>query len=247
MKKIAILLVLLNSSFYAQVGIETTIPEAQLDIVSTNKGLLIPRVDLTSLLIESPIINPQSGALEVSTMVFHKGTNGIEAGFYYWDGIRWKGFTSENENKGLQYYVFSNTGSLPNIEKSSLIYNISNSGLWMSELNDIAQSVLRGSSMNNYMIYFTGSLNVINPGIFQLQSTSDDGVRIIIDNVTVLNQWHDQGTSTHNSSTVFLAKGKHKFEFWYYENAGGEFMQFNWLQNSNGSTGVINGNQFVIE
>lgn len=100
----------------AQVGIGTTSPSAQLDVTSTTQGILIPRVDLTSLTIQAPVINPKGGALVVSTMVFHNGTNGIIAGYYYWDGAKWQGIGKAYENRGLQFYAFSGNGASPNID-----------------------------------------------------------------------------------------------------------------------------------
>jgi len=70
----------------AQIGILTNTPDpsAVLDIVSTSKGLLIPRVTLTtSLTNPSPVSNPATGLL-----VFNSGSN-QPIGFYYWSGSKW--------------------------------------------------------------------------------------------------------------------------------------------------------------
>jgi PA14 domain len=230
---------------YSQVGIQTTSPQAQLDIIATNRGLLIPRVALTALNTELPITNPQGGSIVESTLVYHNGTNGITAGFYYWDSTKWQGFGKPNETTGLQYYALTGNGTSPNIDKSGLNFTIVNSGLWTGDLNDAARIAIRTG--DNYMIMFSGTLVVETAGNFQLQSRSDDGARVVIDNIPVLNRWVDQGTTTFDGATVFLAKGKHKIEFWYYERQLGEFMQFNWLQNANGTTGVVNANSFIIE
>ena len=229
----------------AQVGIGTTSPSAQLDVTSTTQGILIPRVDLTSLTIQAPVINPKGGALAVSTMVFHNGTNGITAGYYYWDGAKWQGIGKADENRGLQFYAFSGNGASPNIDKSNFNLTIVNSGLWTGLLNDACRSSIRTG--DNYTILFTGTLVVETAGNFQLQSTSDDGSRVVIDGIPVLNRWIDQGPASFNGSTIYLAKGRHKIEFWYYENSGSETMQFNWLKNANGTTGIVNASSFVIE
>jgi hypothetical protein len=72
---------------YAQTGIGTTTPEAsaKLDISSTNKGFLPPRVTLTSISDNTTIPNPATGLL-----VYNTGNNvGLVAGYYYWTGISW--------------------------------------------------------------------------------------------------------------------------------------------------------------
>jgi uncharacterized protein (TIGR02145 family) len=68
MKKINILFalaLLLNTISFAQVGIGTTDPKGALDVVSTNSGLVLPRVANTSV-----VVNPNGGAIENGTMVF---------------------------------------------------------------------------------------------------------------------------------------------------------------------------------
>lgn len=242
---LVIIIMLLSTLSYSQVGVGTTTPSAQLDVNSTNQGLLIPRVELTALNNEKPIINPNGGNIQISTLVFHKGTNGINAGYYYWDGAKWQGIGKAEENKGLQYYAFTGNATSPNIDKSNFNLTIVNSGLWTGSLNDACRSSIRTG--DNYTIMFTGTLVVETAGNFQLQSTSDDGSRVVIDGIPVLNRWIDQGSAAFNGSTISLAKGKHTIEFWYYENSGSEFMQFNWVQNANGTTGIVNASSFIVE
>lgn len=93
--KICLPLLLLIPFFtFAQVGVNTTTPRAALDVESTNNGVLIPRVQLTSVLDATTVINPNSGPLETSTLVYNiapAGTapNNVVAGFYYWNGSQW--------------------------------------------------------------------------------------------------------------------------------------------------------------
>ncbi len=71
---------------FAQIGIQTNNPDASsaLDIVSTNKGLLVPRVTLTAdLSSASPVTSPATGLI-----VFNSGANQPQ-GFYYWGGAAW--------------------------------------------------------------------------------------------------------------------------------------------------------------
>ncbi|RLD89128.1 MAG: hypothetical protein DRJ09_07145 [Bacteroidetes bacterium] len=80
------LLISVIAPVQAQIGILTNTPDpsAVLDIVGTTKGLLIPRVTLTtSLTNPSPVSNPATGLL-----VFNSGSNQT-IGFYYWNGSKW--------------------------------------------------------------------------------------------------------------------------------------------------------------
>ena len=88
MKKYLLLVGLfLSSQMYAQTGIGTTTPDAsaKLDVSSTNKGFLPPRVTLTGISDNSTIASPATGLL-----VYNTGTNvGLAAGYYYWNGNAW--------------------------------------------------------------------------------------------------------------------------------------------------------------
>ncbi len=70
----------------AQTGIGTTTPNAsaKLDVYSTNKGFLPPRVTLTSATDASTIASPAEGLL-----VYNLGSVGLQAGYYYWNGTSW--------------------------------------------------------------------------------------------------------------------------------------------------------------
>ncbi|HEY9114796.1 MAG TPA: hypothetical protein VIN10_08840, partial [Bacteroidales bacterium] len=86
LKTLLIAMLLQGTIAYSQIGIQTNTPDASsaLDIVSTDKGLLIPRVVLTnSLANPSPVTTPATGL-----MVFNTGAN-QPIGFYYWNGSAW--------------------------------------------------------------------------------------------------------------------------------------------------------------
>lgn len=80
------MIICVNISF-AQIGVQTDNPDASsvLDIVSSDKGLLIPRVSLSSSLSSpSPVTSPATGLL-----VYNSGS-AQDHGFYFWTGSIWK-------------------------------------------------------------------------------------------------------------------------------------------------------------
>ncbi|OGS81474.1 MAG: hypothetical protein A3G95_03225 [Flavobacteria bacterium RIFCSPLOWO2_12_FULL_31_7] len=89
MKKLLFILLLLPLITEAQVGINTTTPDASsmLDINATDKGLLIPRVSIPNFNAAAPITAPAT-----SLLVYNTNTT-TGAGFYYWDGTKWTPFT----------------------------------------------------------------------------------------------------------------------------------------------------------
>lgn len=83
---LTIFLIANNNNAFAQIGIQTNNPDSSsiLDIVSSDKGLLIPRVSLSSNLANSsPVTSPATGLL-----VYNSGSNQVH-GFYFWTGSAW--------------------------------------------------------------------------------------------------------------------------------------------------------------
>lgn len=78
---------LFSMQLIAQTGIGTASPHpsAKLEVTSTDKGFLPPRVTLTSGTDNTTIANPATGLL-----VYNTGNNsGLVAGYYYWNGSSW--------------------------------------------------------------------------------------------------------------------------------------------------------------
>lgn len=84
-----------NNSTYAQnIGINATgispAASAGLDVDFTNKGLLVPRVALTSLTSASPIVSPATSLMVYNTATAGTAPNNVYPGHYYWDGTIWR-------------------------------------------------------------------------------------------------------------------------------------------------------------
>jgi len=106
MKKIVLLLVVLlvTPLANAQVGINTTNPEAALDIVSSDSGVLIPRVQLDDALTAAPVTTPVEG------MLIYNAT-GIETqGFYFWDGAEWNLVRKNKSTTWPAFNVYNDDG-----------------------------------------------------------------------------------------------------------------------------------------
>jgi len=90
MKQIIVLCIFSITSIHiinAQVGINTTSPspDSALDIDSDDKGILIPRVDITDLSTIAPI----TGGSTEGLLVYNTNTT-TGKGFYYWEGSQWQ-------------------------------------------------------------------------------------------------------------------------------------------------------------
>lgn len=92
MKKLALLPVLFCTAiFQAQVGINTITPAtgAILDVYSTDKGLLLPRVSLTGTLDNTTVTPSATTGLLVYNTNTTGGSTGVYPGFYYRLGSEW--------------------------------------------------------------------------------------------------------------------------------------------------------------
>src|SRR5690349_9166634 len=104
---------LLHIVVHAQVKIgdnSTTINTASLlELETTNKGFVLPRVSITSTSSSSPL----ASALLTGTVVYNTNssiTGGSGAGVYYWDGSKWNFLASTST--ALNYWSLTgNSGT----------------------------------------------------------------------------------------------------------------------------------------
>jgi len=101
-----------TNTAYSQIGINTKIPAngALLDITSSNKGLLLPRVALTSTS-DVTTITPSA---TIGLLVYNTVTSGalpfqVTPGFYYWNGSQWLRFY--NRGYGIKFDQPSQTNA----------------------------------------------------------------------------------------------------------------------------------------
>lgn len=86
--------ILLSIQLHAQTGIGTTTPNtsAKLEVASTDKGFLPPRVALTAANVFAPITGTASSA--VGLLIYNTATagtipNNVVPGYYFWNGTLW--------------------------------------------------------------------------------------------------------------------------------------------------------------
>jgi hypothetical protein len=100
MKKISLILmislVVCQSVVSQNIGISsngaTPAASAMLDIVSTTKGLLIPRVALTATNVAGPVTSPATSLLVYNTATAGTSPDNVIPGYYYWNGSAWISF-----------------------------------------------------------------------------------------------------------------------------------------------------------
>ena len=102
----------------AQVGIGTSTPNSAsiLDINASagDKGIMIPRVNITDLNNQAPII----GAIEETLLVYNTN-NGTGKGFHYWTGMMWQKLNAANSSMTMattannDWSLTGNAGTTP--------------------------------------------------------------------------------------------------------------------------------------
>ena len=119
MKKIYFLLTLAFTlpvlSVNAQVGIGVPTPDASamLDVASTNKGLLLPRIALTGTRDNTTIASPQTSLLIYNTATAGNVNTAVTPGYYYWNGTAWERLIVSSSLSANTWALSGNAGTNP--------------------------------------------------------------------------------------------------------------------------------------
>jgi hypothetical protein len=114
---------------FAQVGINADNSaidnSAMLDVKSTTRGFLPPRVALTATNAAAPVASPASGLLVYNTATAGIAPNNVVPGYYYWNGTSWSSLLIPAGTIGQT--LFNNGGSW--VAGSNLFNNGTNVGI----------------------------------------------------------------------------------------------------------------------
>lgn len=77
---------------------------------------------------------------------------------------------------------------------------------------------------DNFSVRWT-SVQTLDAAAYQLSVRADDGVRVIVDGVVVINEWHSASNVTY-SVALSLSAGQHSFLIEYYEGGGDAFLDY---------------------
>jgi YVTN family beta-propeller protein len=86
-----------------------------------------------------------------------------------------------------------------------------------------------GVMRDNFSVRWTGHLVAPATGSFRFQTVSDEGVRVWINGVQVINNWTAHNKATNTSGSVAMAAGKvYSVKVEYYERSGNAEMRLRW-------------------
>ncbi len=85
---------------------------AVLDLNSSNKGFLPPRIALQAKNAATPVSNPAQGLLVYNTATAGNEPNQVSPGYYYWDGVEWVRFSQTEINKEFYWDAYIHPDSI---------------------------------------------------------------------------------------------------------------------------------------
>ncbi len=84
---------------------------------------------------------------------------------------------------------------------------------------------------DNFSARWTGSVLAPATGSYRFRTVSDDGVRLWVNGVQVINNWTDHAATTNTSGTVNLVAGqRYTIRLEYYERTGQAVLRLQWLR-----------------
>ena len=87
-----------------------------------------------------------------------------------------------------------------------------------------------GLGVDSFSVRWTGQVLAPANGTYNFMTTSDDGVRLWVDNRLLINKWFDRGApATPDTATIFLEGGKrYDIRIEYYKNGGAALIDLMW-------------------
>ena len=158
---------MINSAVFAQVKVSAipsvANPDAILEIESTNKGLLLPRLALVSTLLPTPLTNFVKGMVVYDTV----SVNDITPGMYYSDGTKWVKMNSGTGGSG---------STTANVEKRIEMVATNGQTVFVTPV-----PITDGNKIFLYRNGIMISFNVISSNTIQAEiaSVQNDEIRIV--------------------------------------------------------------------
>jgi len=142
---------------------------------------------------------------------------------------------TEAQSAGLNFQTYAAGGAQPTYTQDAS-GNITNRTLLSSgtvstvNYNWGGNSVLNSGRAEGVIVRFYGFINIPTAGTYNFGGNADDGLRIRVNNTSVVDSWVDSG-GHFRSGSITLNAGVVAIEVLYYENGGGALVNLQWLVN----------------
>jgi hypothetical protein len=200
---------------------------ALLDVSSTTKGLLIPRVSIANLTLIAPIV----GSATTSMLVYN--TNAATGlGYHYWDGADWIRFLSAaNVDNGLYFNAGAARIRLggPLVENTTvtqgsfgMTYNLTGTGTFNIQDGGVNhfQVVANGDSYFGSDVYWRDG-STAGTILARLIDSGDDGILDVYRNGAIQHRLHGNGASVINEQGInvndFRVESDNQFDMFFVD------------------------------
>jgi hypothetical protein len=135
---------------------------------------------------------------------------------------------------GLNYQNYAAGGAMPSYTQDAN-GNITNRTLLSTgTVNTVGLTTSSGAGLptrsDGFIVRFYGYINIETAGTYYFGGQADDGIRIKINNISVVNSWVESGGAFREGS-ITLSAGVVPVEVMFYENGGGQMVNFQWFMN----------------
>ena len=134
----------------------------------------------------------------------------------------------------LSYQNYAAGGAMPSYTQD-VNGNITNRTLLSTgTVNVVGLTASNGTGIptrsDGFIVRFYGFINIPTTGTYYFGGQADDGIRIKINNISVVNSWIESGGAFREGS-INLSAGVVPIEVMYYENGGGQMVNLLWFMN----------------
>ena len=134
----------------------------------------------------------------------------------------------------LSYQNYAAGGAMPSYTQD-VNGNITNRTLLSTgTVNVVGLTASNGTGIptrsDGFIVRFYGFINIPTTGTYYFGGQADDGIRIKINNISVVNSWIESGGAFREGS-INLSAGVVPIEVMYYENGGGQMVNLQWFMN----------------
>jgi len=171
-----------------------------LELESSNKGILIPRVNLIHQDSASPLLSP----IKEGTLVYNNGGS-ISNGFYYWTSSQWQAL-SDMKSRKENYVLIKSVADFP-VAVGGIItlvntttYQI-NGAITISDAINLNGSTIIGDNPRNDQLIYTGSsalitgqkggliksirMSAASGKVFNLDASSNSSQEVVVQDVEI--------------------------------------------------------------
>jgi hypothetical protein len=97
-----------------------------------------------------------------------------------------------------------------------------------------------GVNANNFSARWTGTVAATATGAYLFRTVSDDGVRIWVNGVQLINNWSDHSSTTNTGAAINLVAGqRYSVRVEYYEKGGNALMRLQWREPGKSSYAAV--------